>query len=103
MREVIKGFIYEAYNVFLYIAGAAITEEDLGEIRAAGGDKITFWFRRSKRRLGKWFWIAIAAAGILHTVVLWDNIKHKRWGKVTIGIAGYLFLIWFIPHINGAW
>ena len=42
MREVIKGFIYEAYNVFLYIAGAAITEEDLDEIRAAGGDKITF-------------------------------------------------------------
>ena len=103
MWQAIRDFIEEAYCTLLYLAGACITEAELDEIRAHGGDKITLWFRRSKRRLGKFWWMALAAFVIVHSLILYDNIKCRRWGKVVAGALGYIFLAWLIPHILGAW
>lgn len=92
----------KAYYWFLWVSGAALTDEELEELKG-GGDRITFWFRRSKKRLGYLWWVAVGCFILLHTAVLYDNIKHKRWVKVGIGIAGYAFLGWLLPHIIGTW
>jgi len=49
------------YKWLLWIFGAALEDAELEELKG-GGDRLTFWFRRSKKRLG-WIWWAGLAAG----------------------------------------
>ena len=68
--------IGKIYYWFLWIFGAALTDEELEELKG-GGDRITFWFRRSKKRLGVVWWIGLGC-----------------------GLSG---LGWLIFHIIGYW
>ena len=53
------GWVY--VHIILYYAGAALTDEELEEMKGTG-DRWTFWLRRSKKRLG-WVWWAGLAGG----------------------------------------
>ena len=95
--------ISKLYNKFLWMAGAAITDEELEELKG-GGDKITFWFRRSKKRLGWMWWIAPIGLIFFANFKLYHFIKNKRWGWATAVILFDIFSIWFIPHVVwGLW
>ncbi len=106
MKNVLKiitewiGRIY--VDVILYYAGAALTDEELEEMKG-GGDRWTYWFRRSKKRLGNWWWIAVICSLVVIQVRLYQYIKNKRWGMVTLVITFDLLCLWLIPHICGAW
>lgn len=95
-----KDAMGKIYHWFLWCAGAALTDEELEELKG-GGDRFTFWFRRSKKRLGGFWWVCVVATLILHTIILYDNIRKKRWWQVIIGFAGWVLIIWLIPHILG--
>lgn len=90
--------IGKIYQWFLYVSGAAITDEELEELKG-GGDKITYWFRRSLKRLGIWWWIAVFFTLLLANVRLYFLIKKKRWGWAITIILFDVFSIWFIPHV----
>lgn len=91
------------YNKFLWVIGAAITNEELEELKG-GGDKITFWFRRSKKRLGWMWWIAPIGLTFFANFKLYHFIKNKRWGWAAAIILFDIFSIWFIPHVVwGLW
>ncbi len=90
--------INKIYNKFLWVIGAAITDEELEELKG-GGDKITFWFRRSRKRLGK-AWILFPITSIAFAnYKLYTFIRDKRWGWATAVILFDVFSIWFLPHI----
>lgn len=88
------------YYWLLWLAGAALTDEELEELKGKG-DRITYWFRRSKKRLGNLWWVAVVAFLILNAVILYDNIKNKRWAKVGVGCAVYVLVSVLTPHILG--
>jgi hypothetical protein len=97
----VRNWIGQAYYFVLWLAGEPLTNEELDEIHN-GGDRWTFHMRRTKKRLGNTlWWISVIVTIILYTIWFWRNIKKKCWWKVGFGVAGYLFLIWLIPHILG--
>jgi len=95
-------FLGRFYYWLLWIAGAALTNEELLEIMDCG-DRLTFWMRRSKKRLGNWWWVAVFFTVLLHTIILYDNFKKKHWVKVFIGFAGWGLLIYLLPHVFSWW
>ena len=96
-----KGAMGKLYQKFLWVIGAAITDEELDECRAAGGDKVTFWHRRSKKRLGGSWWAAVVVTLVAINIYVIFLIKDKRWGWASVIILFDLFSIWFIPHVLG--
>ena len=95
--------IIKAYHWFLWAAGAAITDEELEELKG-GGDMITFWFRRSKKRLGIWWWVSAFFVLLLANFKLYHFIRDKRWGWAAAVILFDIFSIWFLPHVVwGLW
>lgn len=98
----IKDWIAWFYvRVILYYAGAALTDAELEEMKGKG-DRWTFWFRRSKERIGFNGWLALVVATVIaYTGLFIYNIEKKKWGRVILQVCGYAFLGWFIPHILG--
>ena len=96
------GVIKKIYVRLLWIAGAALTDQELEELKG-GGDRITYWFRRSKKRLGAWWWVAVIATLIIANFKLYTSIKNKSWGWVTATMFFDGLCIWLIPHILGCW
>ena len=89
-------------HVILYYAGAALTDEELEELKG-GGDRWTFWFRRSKKRLGALWWVAVIVSLLVINIRLISYIKNKRWVVTGMTVLFDLFCCWLIPHILGAW
>jgi hypothetical protein len=97
LKQIIS-YIY--VDIILYYAGAALTDEELEECKG-GGDRLTYWFRRSKKRLGNLWWIAVIFTLIAVNFELYKYIKNKRWGMMALTILFDLFCLWLIPHICG--
>lgn len=97
-------WISKAYQGLLWLAGEPLTNEELDELKD-GGDKWTYHMRRTKKRLGdNLWWLSVFATVILYSFWFFSNVKKKIWWKVAIGVIGYIFLIWLIPHVAfGCW
>ena len=67
--------INKIYVWLLWVFGAALTDEELEELKGKG-DRITYWFRRSKKRIGFWWWVllSIDVALIVFHLGLWCDV-----------------------------
>ena len=101
MLKTIKETLGDAYYWLLWIAGAALTNEELDELKKVGGDRITYWMRRSRARLGRCWIMAVAATIIIMNLRLWTAFRNKQWGWFTFAIAFDIFCVYVIPHIYG--
>jgi len=95
-------FLADAYYWLLWISGAALYDYELDELKG-GGDRLTYWMRRSRARLGKWWLVAVVFTLIAMNVGLYTTFKSKRWGWFSFTLAFDLACIYLIPHILGCW
>ena len=95
--------IDKIYQWLLWVAGEPITDEELDELKG-GGDKWTYHMRRSKKRLGNWWWVMVFATIILVEIRLFVNIRDKKWVRVSLLILTNILIIWLLPHVVwGCW
>ena len=92
----------KAYWWFLWLAGCPLYDEELKELIGTG-DRITYWFRRSKKRLGNFWWLAIGFTLLILNLRLYTAIKQKAWGWVIFTACMDVFCVWLIPHVLGVW
>jgi len=89
------------YLKCLWLAGAALTPDELDELKLTGGDRLTYWMRRSKKRLGVWWWVAVIATIIVMNIRLYTAFRNKQWGWFSFALAFDVLCLWLIPHVCG--
>lgn len=99
----IKDFLADAYYWLLWISGAALYDYELDELKEKGGDRLSYWMRRSKSRLGKLWLVAVAATIILANIRLYAALRSRQWGWVICTAIFDAACVWVIPHIYGCW
>ena len=101
MLKAIKETLGDAYYWLLWISGAALFDYELDELKLTGGDRITYWMRRSQSRLGRCWLVAVAATIIIANIRLYTALRDKQWGWLAGTIVFDVFCAYVIPHVYG--